>query len=167
MKDQAVSQPRGRLFRKYAVLFATLVGGVLLASSLIEIYFSYQENKTTLVRIEREKAVAAATTIEQFVKEIERQLRWSTQYLAESPAEGLEQRELDYLRLLRNVPAIAEISHLDPSGKEQLRVSRMAMDVRGSQKDFSREPKFLEAKSGKTYFSPVYFRNESDRKSVV
>jgi signal transduction histidine kinase/DNA-binding response OmpR family regulator len=139
-----------------------LVGGVLVASSLIEIYFSYQENKTTLVRIEREKAVAAATTIEQFVKEIERQLRWSTQYLVDAPAEALEQRELDYLRLLRHVPAIAELSHLDLAGKEELKVSRLAMDVIGSQADFSQEPKFLEAKSGKTYFSPVYFRNESE-----
>ncbi|HEV8721597.1 MAG TPA: response regulator [Candidatus Binatia bacterium] len=162
MKDRAVSQPRGHLFQKYALLFATVVGGLLLASSLIEIYFSYQENKTTLVRIEREKAVAAATTIEQFVKEIERQLRWSTQYLADSPADALEQWELDYLRLLRNVPAIAEISHLDRSGKEQLKVSRLAMDVIGSQTDFSREPRFVEAKSGKSYFSPVYFRNESE-----
>ncbi|MBI2181256.1 MAG: GAF domain-containing protein, partial [Deltaproteobacteria bacterium] len=157
-----MSQPRGRLFRKYAVLFATLVGGVLLASTLIEIYFSYQENKTTLVRIAREKAVAAATTIEQVVKEIERQLRWSSQYLADSPAEALEQWELDYLRLLRNVPAIAEISHLDATGKEQLKVSRLAMDIIGSQEDFSREPKFIEPKSGKKYFSPVYFRNESE-----
>ncbi len=162
MKDQMVSQPRGRLFKKYALLFATVVGGVLLASSLIEIYFSYQENKTTLVRIEREKAVAAAATIEQFVTEIERQLRWSTQYVAESPGEALEQWELDYLRLLRNVPAIAEISHLDVAGKEQLKISRLAMDVIGSQEDFSLEPKFIEPKSGKTYFSPVYFRNESE-----
>jgi hypothetical protein len=162
MKGQAVSQPRGRLFQKYAVLFATLVGGVLLASTLIEIYFSYQENKTTLVRIAREKAVAAATTIEQVVKEIERQLRWSTQDLADSPAEALEQWELDYFRLLRNVPAIAEISHLDAAGKEQLKVSRLALDIIGSQEDFSREPKFIEPKSGKKYFSPVYFRNESE-----
>jgi signal transduction histidine kinase/DNA-binding response OmpR family regulator len=162
MKDQAASRPRGHLFRKYALLFATLVGGVLLASTLIEIYFSYQVNKTTLVRIAREKAVAAATTIEQVVKEIERQLRWSAQDLADSPAEAVEQWELDYLRLLRNVPAIAEISHLDAAGKEQLKVSRLAMDVIGSQEDFSREPKFIEPKSGKTYFSPVYFHNESE-----
>jgi len=161
MKGQAASQHQGRLFRKYAVLFATLVGGVLLASTLIEIYFSYQENKTTLVRIEREKAVAAATTIEQFVKEIERQLHWSAQYIVDSPAEALEQRELDYLRLLRHVPAIAELSHMDSSGKEELKVSRLAMDEAGSQTDLSQEPKFIEAKSGKTYFSPVYFRNES------
>ena len=36
-----------------------------------------------------------------------------------------EQRELDFLRVLRNVPAISELGHLDVSGKEQLRVSRL------------------------------------------
>ena len=35
------------------------------------------------------------------------------------------------------------------AGKEQLRVSRLAMDVAGSQTDFSQEPKFVEAKAGK------------------
>ena len=57
---------------------------------------------------------------------------------------------------------MTEISQLDSSGKEQLRVSRLAMDVVGSQADFSQDPKFLEAKSGKTYFSSVYFRKESE-----
>ena len=41
-----------------------LVGGALLASGLIEIYFSYQENQRALVKVEREKAFAAAETIE-------------------------------------------------------------------------------------------------------
>jgi signal transduction histidine kinase/HAMP domain-containing protein len=36
------------------------------------------------------------------------------------------------------------------------------MDVVGSQADFSQEPKFLEAKRGKAYFGPVYFRKESE-----
>src|SRR5262245_46144468 len=70
-----------------------------------------------------------------------------------------EQRQLDFLRLLRDVPAIAELSHLDVSGKEQLRVSRLALDAVGSQEDFSQTPKFLETRSGKTYWSPVYFRS--------
>ena len=78
MKDRTLRQPRGRLFRKYALLFATVVGGLLLASSLIEMYFSYQDYNTTLVGFDWEKAVAAATTIEQLVKEVERHLRWST-----------------------------------------------------------------------------------------
>ena len=73
-----------------------------------------------------------------------------------------EQRELDFLRVLRNVPAVSELSHLDLSGKEQLRVSRLEPDLVGSQEDFSKAPKFLEARGGKTYWSPVYFKNESE-----
>ncbi len=158
----SLSQPRGRLFRKYVLLFVTLVSGALLTSGLIEIYFSYQENKTALVRVQREKAESAAAKIEQFIKEIERQIGWTTQPQWGARSAALEQRRFDYLRLLRQSPALTEIGQLDPSGKEQLRVSRLAMDVVGSQADFSGDPKFLEATSGKTYFSPVYFRKESE-----
>jgi hypothetical protein len=35
-------------------------------------------------------------------------------------------------------------------------------DVVDSQEDFSRAPKFVEARAGKTYWSPVYFRSESE-----
>ena len=153
---------RGRLFWKYVVLFVTLISGALLASGGLEIYFSYQENKTALARIQSEIAAAAASTIQQFMQEFERQLGWTTHLPFVLDTEGLEQRRLDYLRLLRQVPAIMEIIHLDPSGKEQLRVSRLAMDVVGSKKDFSREPEFLEAKALRTYYSPVYFRQESE-----
>jgi hypothetical protein len=55
------------------VLFAGLVSGALLTSGLVEVYFSYKENQAALVAIQREKALGAATRIEQFIKEIERQ----------------------------------------------------------------------------------------------
>ena len=168
---------RGRLFRKYVVVLLVLVGGVLMASSLVELYFSYRETQRAIVRVERAKAVAAAARIEQFLREIEQQVRETTRTASDDPdasqvgpgrlgfREGLgaalaEQRELDFLRVLRNVPAISELSHLDLSGKEQLRVSRLDPDVVGSQEDFSRAPKFLEARAGKTYWSPVYFKND-------
>ena len=157
-----LSTPRGRLFRKYVVFFVTLVSAALLASALIEISFSYQENKEALVSLQREKALGAASKIEQFVKELERQIGWTTQPQWGSPAAATDQRRVDYLRLLRQVPAVTEISQLDSSGKEQLRVSRLAMDVVAGQTDFSQEPKFLEAKAGKSYFGPVYFRKESE-----
>ncbi|MBI3076083.1 MAG: cache domain-containing protein, partial [Deltaproteobacteria bacterium] len=154
-------KPRGRLFRKYVVFFVTLVGGALLTSGLIEIYFSYRENKMALVHLQQEKAMAAASKIEQFIREIERQMGWTTQFPWDASPEALYQQQVDYLRLLRQVPAITEVSQLDPSGREQLRVSRLAMNVVGSKADFSRAPKFLAARSGKTYFGPVYFRRES------
>ena len=67
--------PRGRLVRKYAVVLLVLVGGVLMASSLVELYFAYQETKRAIFREERAKAAAAAAQIERFVKEVERQVR--------------------------------------------------------------------------------------------
>ena len=54
------------------------------------------------------------------------------------------------------------MSQLDATGKEQLRVSRLAMDVVGSQTDFSKDPKFTEAVANKVYYGPVYFRRESE-----
>ena len=168
--------PRGRLVRKYVVVLLVLVGGVLMASSLVELYFAYQETKRAIVREERAKATAAAAQIERFVKEVERQVRETTRAASDDPAAaqlgqgklafrgGLgaalaDQRELDFFRLLRDVPAISELGHLDVSGKEQLRVSRLALDAVGSQEDFSQAPKFLAARSGKTYWSPVHLRN--------
>ena len=173
------SMLRGRLFRKYIVVLLVLVGGVLMASSLVELYFSYRETQRAILRVERARAVAAAASIERFLREVELQVRETTRTASDDPdasqvgpgrlgfREGLgaalaEQRELDFLRVLRNVPAIAELSHLDLSGKEQLRVSRLDPDVVGSQEDFSRAPKFVEARAGKTYWSPVYFKNDSE-----
>jgi GAF domain-containing protein/DNA-binding response OmpR family regulator/HPt (histidine-containing phosphotransfer) domain-containing protein/HAMP domain-containing protein len=170
---------RGRLFRKYVVVLLVLVGGVLMASSLVELYFAYRETQRAIVRVERAKAVAAASRIEQFLKEVEQQVRETTRTASDDPdasqvgtaklgfRQGLgaalaEQRELDFLRVLRNVPAISELSHLDLAGKEQLRVSRLDPDVVGSQEDFSSSPRFAEARTGKTYWSPVYLKNESE-----
>jgi signal transduction histidine kinase len=154
--------PRGRLFRKYVIIVAGLVSGALLASGAIEIYFSYQENRAALVTLQREKALGVASKIEGFIKEIERQIGWTTQPQLGAPSAAMYQRRVDYLRLLRQALMITEISHLDAEGKEQLRVSRLAMDVAGSGIDFSREPKFVEAKAGKIYHGPVYFRKESE-----
>ena len=155
-------RPQGQLFRKYALVLVTLVGGALVMSGLVELYFSYRENEAALAAIQREKALAAASRIENFIKEVETQVGWTTQAVFTGSGGVLEQRRLDYLRLLRQAPSITEISYVDASGKEQLRVSRLAMDVIGSQADFSQDPKFLESKSGKAYFGPVYFRKESE-----
>ena len=68
----------------------------------------------------------------------------------------------EYLRLLRQDPAITEIRYIDSAGKEQLHVSRLGMDREKSGVDFSHNPAFLEARRGKTWFSPVYYRKGSE-----
>ena len=117
-------QISGPLFRKYVALFLAVVCVALLSNGLFEIWFSYQEHKTSLIRIQREQAEAAAAKIGQFIKEIESQLGWTTQL--PWSAGSIEQRRFDALRLLRQVPAITELAQLDATGKERLRDSRLA-----------------------------------------
>ncbi len=151
---------RRSLFRKYAVYFVTLVTLALVASGGIGVYVTYRENKSALLDLQREKAAAAASRIEAYVLEIEHQIGWMR--LPQAGAANPEQRRFDYLKLLRQVPAITDVIQLDRTGKERLRVSRLGMDVAGSDEDISKDPKFTVARSGKTYFSPVYFRKETE-----
>jgi hypothetical protein len=96
--------------------------------------------QTSILRLEAE---GAATRIRDFFVYIESQIGWTT-HLPWS-AGTIDQRRFDGLRLLRQVPAIVEVSQLDASGIEQLRVSRLAKDVVASGADLSKEPKFVEA----------------------
>ncbi len=153
---------RRRLFRKYAAPIMALVGGALLVSGAFSAYFAYEESKRALAELQREKAYAAATRIEQYLKEIERQISWTTLPQADSGETALETRRLDCLKLLRQVPAITDISLLNGSGRELLRVSRLEIDTVGSNTDFATSPKFTKAQAGKSYFSRVYFRKETE-----
>src|SRR6476659_7290608 len=160
--DAEMSAPktRRRLFAKYVALFVAVVCLALLSNGVFDVFFYYQEHKAALIRIQREQAEAAAAKIGQFIKEIESQLGWTTQL--PWSAGSIEQRRFDALRLLRQVPAITELSQIDATGHEQLRVSRLAMDVIGSGTDYSHDPKFTEAVAHKVYYGPVYFRRESE-----
>jgi signal transduction histidine kinase len=151
---------RSRLFAKYVALFVAVVGVALASNGMFEVFFYYREHKAALIRIQHEQAEAAAAKISQFIKEIESQLGWTTQL--PWSAGSIEQRRFDALRLLRQVPAITELAQVDSTGKERLRVSRLAMDVVDSGLDLSGDPKFTEAVAHKVYYGPVYFRRESE-----
>src|SRR5262245_20142947 len=148
------------LFLKYFVAFVGLVVVVLVMNAALDLYFVYQDNRRASIEVQREKAEAAAQKIESFVREIETELGWVTQ--AQWAALPAEQRRFDYVRLLRQVPAITELVQLDRQGREQLRVSRLSMDFVGDGTDRSSEPPFVEAMANKVYFGPVYFRKESE-----
>ncbi|WP_295142839.1 ATP-binding protein [uncultured Reyranella sp.] len=151
---------RHGLFLKYVVLFVALVSAVLVINAALDLYFVYQENRRASIEVQREKAEAAAQRIESFVREIERQVGWVAQ--AQWGTLPVEQRRFDYVRLLRQVPAITELVQLDRQGREQLSVSRLAMDVVGAGTDRSTEAAFVGAMAHKVYFGPVYFRQGSE-----
>jgi serine phosphatase RsbU (regulator of sigma subunit)/anti-sigma regulatory factor (Ser/Thr protein kinase)/HAMP domain-containing protein len=175
---------RRSLARKYLAVLLGLVGGVLVASSSVEVYFSYQETKAALVRLERTRVVSAARQIEQYFRGIHQQLRGTlegggddsalgslerpAELMGDSRAAAIAgQRQIDFNRLLRNVPDLSEIRQLDIGGKETLRVSQLSMDAQNSGNDYSRSAEFAAARTRKTYVGPVYFRGHETYVTVA
>jgi signal transduction histidine kinase len=141
-------------------MFVGVVCLALVAGGVFDVWFSYQEQKDLLVRIQGVQAESAASKISQFVKEIERQmagvtpLPWNTS--------TFEEWRLDATRLLRQAPAITEIAQLDATGRERYRLSRQAIDAIESNIDYSGDPVFTQAMANKIYYGPVYFVDGSE-----
>ena len=79
-------------------------------------WLGYREAENAAAQIEQEKAQGAAQRIGEFVSEIEQQIGWTTP--PQWDALSLEQRRYDFIRLMREVPAITELTEIDGSGKE-------------------------------------------------
>jgi HAMP domain-containing protein len=153
---------RAGLFVKYFAIIGLLVTLGMTAIGAIGLYFSYQETRQSLATLQREKALTASVQIEHFLSDIERQLGWTAMPIVSAGQDPMEARRLDFIKLQRQLPAVTETSHLDGQGREQLKISRLAMNTVGSGIDFSKDPRFIEARKGKTWFGPVYFRKETE-----
>jgi len=133
-----------------------LLGGALLVNSAVDVWTTWQQGETRLARMQLEKAAAVAARIEQYLASVQSQVSWTT--FTRLPAASLDQRRVDSLMLLRQTPAITEVTQLDSAGKEHLKVSRLHIERTGSG-DFANDSRFKEAMAKGVYFSPVYFRD--------
>ena len=148
------------LAQKLALAFIGLVALVLLINGALGMWLTYDQAKRAAVRVQQEKAQAAAERVEQFIAEIESQLGWTTR--AEWARVEPEQRRYDFIRLLRQVPAITELTYIDGTGHEQLRLSRLAPDSVGGGGDVASQPRFREAVAKHVWYGPVTFRQGSE-----
>jgi len=155
-------RPAGnRLFRKYFVLILALVTAALLIPSSISLYFSYRETLDALHALQHEKAVAAASRIEQYILQVQAQLKGAA--LPQLGAEGADQRRLEFLKLLKQVPDVTDIAWIGADGCEKSQVSRLAMDAAGDcLRDRSRDPAFLEPTAARPWYGRVTFRKETE-----
>ena len=103
----------------------------LAINGLSDIWFSYQEQRALLIRIQRGQAEAAAEKITQFLKEIEGQLAWATQL--PWSLRTVDEWRFDAVRLMRRLPAVMK--------------SRNSIRLAGSSSRFrARRPTWSEAK---------------------
>src|SRR5207237_7384717 len=106
---------------------------------------------------------AAAARIEQFIKDIERQIAFSPLPLADLLAASRLEQRVELSKLLRQMPAIAEASLLDRSGHELAYVSRLALDAEGSGRDWTAVVAVAGRRPGSAYFGPVHLRKGAEQ----
>jgi class 3 adenylate cyclase/HAMP domain-containing protein len=153
---------REGLFAKYVISLVGLVVFVLAVNGAMETWISYRATRTTLTDGMSEKAEATARRIEQSVAELERQISWVTR----ASATRLEDRRNDYAQVLNQVPAVNQLSFLNGSGREQLRLSRLTISVNNNT-DFSRDVRFTETVARGVTFAPAYFRDSRPSMSIA
>ncbi len=148
---------RGRLVRHYFLVFMVLIGGGMIASGFLEIYFRYYETRKLIGDMQAQIADEAMVRIADYFLQIEQQLKTAltTREIADKGLSGDHKFEL--MKLLSLVPAISEVIAIDHAGIPQLHISRFRAILPGEELNYSQKASFLQAKQGVTYFSPVYF----------
>jgi signal transduction histidine kinase len=153
---------RGRLLRRTFLIAFLMVSGGLIASGAIELMFRYRESVESIGALQREMAQGAAFKIHQFVQDIERTLRASTQ-TPEIVTGGLtEAYRFQLIKLLRVAPAITTVTAMDAAGRERFKVSRVQMVRSEDLQTIGADEAFERARKGESFFSPVYFVRQSE-----
>lgn len=139
-----------------------LLSLALLFSGSIGVYFSYHDTRALVDDLQREKALAAAARIGQFIQMVQLQLQAASISGHAGGSPESESRHIELIRLLRIVPAIGEVAWIDAKGRERVRVSRVGRDTVGSDIDRSRDPAVMAAREGKNWFGEIRFRRQSE-----
>src|SRR4029434_10546 len=153
---------RGRLVRDYFFISVLLIGGGLIASGLVEIYFRYLESREQLGSVQKEVATGAAVKIERFVHEIHNTLKGATKSREIAPKGLTTEFRFELEKLLLIAPAVTEALALDEKGAIRVQASRLRTVLPEAKRDLANAPPFLTAKQGKSYFGPVHFVRGSE-----
>src|ERR1051325_4184689 len=121
-------RPRGRRVREYFLISVLLVGGGLIASGVVEIYFRYQESREQLALYQHEVAAGAAFKIERFVQEIHNTLKGAPRSREIAPKGLTPEFRFELEKLLLIAPAVTEALALDEKGGVRVQGSRLRTD---------------------------------------
>ncbi len=153
---------RGRLVRDYFLISVALIGGGLILSGTVEIYYRYYETQEQLALFQKEVATGAAFKIDLFVQEIHNILRSATRSREIAPRGLTDEFRFELEKLLLIAPSITEAVALDRNGRVQVQASRLRTVLPEAKKEEPPTLPFEEAKKGKSFFGQVYFVRGSE-----
>ena len=152
----------GRLVRQYFLVFVILIGGGLIASGLLEIYFRYYETQAQVALVQGEVAQTVVSKIAQSILEIEGQMK-AVSLSQEIAVKGFgSEYKFELMKLLNVAPAITEVVAIDVQGAPRVHVARFRAILSDEEPDYSKAAGFLQVKQGITFFGPVYFVRGSE-----
>jgi len=154
------ARPRRSLFLKYFVTLFIAAAVPLTLGAISEAWFGYRDRRLQLNELLDVESRSAAGRIQSFIEEIRDQLGWAVQLSWIDGAD--EQRRIDALRLLRQVPAIASITLVDQAGIERIFVSRVGLNRAGRGADMSADPAVIGALASKVWYGPVRYQRDSE-----
>ncbi|MEH2496813.1 adenylate cyclase [Bradyrhizobium sp. AZCC 1678] len=155
-----MTRPRRSLFVKYFVTLFVAVVVPLTLGSATEAWFAFRDNRLDLDEILQVEARSAADRIQAFTDGIRDQLGWVVQFPWTAGED--DQRRVDGLRLLQQVPAIVSLSLVDPTGTERVFVSRVSMNRTGRGADMSADPAVVGARANRVWYGPVHYQRDSE-----
>jgi class 3 adenylate cyclase len=154
------ARPRRPLFQKYFLVLFVAVVVPLVINGASDAWFGYRDQRANLSSRLRAEANSAAGQIQAFLDGIRAQMDWTVQL---PWTEGLDERhQFDALRLLRQAPAITEVTLVDGKGIERLHVSRTDPDVAMSGVDHSTDPAVIGARAAHVWFGPLTLHRGSE-----
>src|SRR5262249_50846821 len=159
---RVLGRRRGRLVRDYFFISVLLIGGGLITSGLVEIYFRYLESREQLAAMQKEVATGAAVKIERLVKEIHNNLKGATKSREIAPKGLTTEFSFELEKLLLIPPADTEAMWLDEKGAVRRQGSRLRMVLPEDKRDLANAALLQTGKQGKSYFGPVHFVRGSE-----
>jgi two-component system, NtrC family, sensor kinase len=149
---------------RYVVVVVTLVAAAIVSVGLTEFYFSYQDSERAVTSLERDKASAAAVSIQQFIQGIVGDLQTVSKAF---PTDGADQLQ-SFEGLLTHQTLISQLTYLDARGRDCVRAYSIQsevdqIDAVGCQGDRSGSVEFVRARADGQYFGGVVFDTTDDR----
>jgi signal transduction histidine kinase len=149
---------RTGLLPKYAMSFMVLVGGAVMVAGLIDLGVGYRSTYEAQAAVQRAEVRAAAVRIASFLDGIRLHVQDSSSLPWASGLIGLQDRREEYQRLMKLVPAIAQLRAVDARGVERLRASRLELDEIEPRRDAGASELLTLARERGTHYSATYFR---------
>ena len=159
---RTIEDRAGRLARQYFMVFVVLLGGGLIVSGVLELYFRYGESRQQIAVVQGEIASNAARRIAQFILTIEEHMKAATVSSVVARQGIGPEYQFELAKLLTTAPAITELLAVGADGRVRAFVSRFRVALNADEQNLSKAASFLQAKQGVTFFGPVSFVDESE-----